>query len=64
MAKNYIDKRRTDRLNERSIQLRNKELVKKLDAYCLLTDTKLTRRSNWKKIKNWYRKYANTNKGS
>lgn len=43
MANVYVDKRREDRLNIRSIQLRNKELVKKLDAYCLLTDTKVTK---------------------
>ena len=43
MNKNYVDKRREDRLGERSVQLRNKQLVKKLDAYCLLTDTKITK---------------------
>lgn len=39
----YVDKRREDRLNTRSFTLRNKQLVKQLDAYCLLTDTKLTK---------------------
>ena len=39
----YVDKRRVDRLNTRSFTLRNKQLVKQLDAYCLLTDTKLTK---------------------
>lgn len=43
MNKVYVDKRRQDRLDTRSITLRNKELVKKLDAYCLLTDTKITK---------------------
>lgn len=42
LNKAYIDKRRQDRLDKRSITFRNKDLVKKLDAYCLLTDTKIT----------------------
>lgn len=42
MKKGYTDTRRKDRLGERSIRLSNKELVKKLDTYCLLTNRKIT----------------------
>lgn len=41
MSKGYVDKRREDRLSLRSITLRDEKLVKDLDAYCLLTDTKI-----------------------
>lgn len=41
MSREYLDKRRDDRLGLRSITFRKKELVSKLDAYCLLTNTKI-----------------------
>ena len=41
MSRGYVDKRREDRLSLRSITLRDEKLVKDLDAYCLLTNTKI-----------------------
>lgn len=42
MPRNYLDKRRNDRLSMRSLTLRDEKLVKDLDTYCYLNDIKIT----------------------